>query len=38
VLIALLSYKYPRTVDLLDELLKTWTGKIDRQALGRRDP
>jgi benzoate-CoA ligase family protein len=32
----LLPYKYPRSVDLLDELPKTGTGKIDRQALARR--
>ena len=30
---ALLPYKYPRIVDYLDDLPKTGTGKIDRQAL-----
>jgi len=29
----LLPYKYPREVKFLDELPKTGTGKIDRQAL-----
>jgi acyl-coenzyme A synthetase/AMP-(fatty) acid ligase len=29
----LLPYKYPREVRFLDELPKTGTGKIDRQAL-----
>ena len=29
----LLPYKYPRLVEYLDELPKTGTGKIDRQAL-----
>ena len=29
----LLPYKYPRLVAYLDELPKTGTGKIDRQAL-----
>ena len=29
----LLPYKYPRIVAYLDELPKTGTGKIDRQAL-----
>jgi len=29
----LVPYKYPRIVDYLDELPKTGTGKIDRQAL-----
>ena len=29
----LLPYKYPRVVEFLDELPKTGTGKIDRQAL-----
>jgi|EndMetStandDraft_9_1072997.scaffolds.fasta_scaffold00632_9 benzoate-CoA ligase family protein len=33
----LLPYKYPRTVIFLDELPKTGTGKIDRQALRQRD-
>lgn len=33
---ALLPYKYPRTVEYLDELPKTGTGKIDRQALLKR--
>jgi acetyl-CoA synthetase len=32
----LLPYKYPRFVDFLDELPKTGTGKIDRQALLRK--
>jgi benzoate-CoA ligase family protein len=32
----LLPYKYPRIVEFLDDLPKTGTGKIDRQAL-RRD-
>jgi acyl-coenzyme A synthetase/AMP-(fatty) acid ligase len=29
----LLPYKYPREVRFIDELPKTGTGKIDRQAL-----
>ena len=29
----LIAYKYPRIVDYVDELPKTGTGKIDRQAL-----
>jgi len=29
----LLPYKYPRTIDYLDMLPKTGTGKLDRQAL-----
>jgi acetyl-CoA synthetase len=29
----LLAYKYPREVKFIDELPKTGTGKIDRQAL-----
>lgn len=33
----LLPYKYPRTVIFLDELPKTGTGKIDRQALKAMD-
>ena len=33
----LLPYKYPRLVDYLADLPKTGTGKIDRQALLRRD-
>ncbi|MGQ0664020.1 MAG: AMP-binding protein [Pseudomonadota bacterium] len=33
----LLPYKYPRLVEFVDELPKTGTGKIDRQAL-RRQP
>ena len=32
----LLPYKYPRIVDYLEELPKTGTGKIDRQALKSR--
>jgi benzoate-CoA ligase family protein len=32
----LLPYKYPRMVELLPELPKTGTDKIDRQALARR--
>jgi acetyl-CoA synthetase len=32
----LLPYKYPRTIEFLEELPKTGTGKIDRQALLRR--
>jgi benzoate-CoA ligase family protein len=32
----LLPYKYPRIVELLPELPKTGTDKIDRQALARR--
>jgi acetyl-CoA synthetase len=32
----LLPYKYPRIVSYLDELPKTGTGKIDRQALLQR--
>ena len=31
----LLPYKYPREITFLDELPKTGTGKIDRQALLR---
>jgi acetyl-CoA synthetase len=31
----LLPYKYPREVRFVDELPKTGTGKIDRQALMR---
>ena len=31
----LLPYKYPRKVVYLEELPKTGTGKIDRQALSR---
>jgi benzoate-CoA ligase family protein len=31
----LLPYKYPRLIEFLDELPKTGTGKIDRQALLR---
>ena len=34
----LLPYKYPRLVEYLDELPKTGTGKIDRQALLARKP
>jgi benzoate-CoA ligase family protein len=34
----LLPYKYPRAVRFLDELPKTGTGKIDRQALSRMAP
>ena len=34
----LLPYKYPRRVVFLDELPKTGTGKIDRQALLQRRP
>jgi benzoate-CoA ligase family protein len=33
----LLPYKYPRLVHYVDELPKTGTGKIDRQALRRAD-
>jgi acetyl-CoA synthetase len=33
----LLPYKYPRIVTYLDDLPKTGTGKIDRQALLKRD-
>jgi benzoate-CoA ligase family protein len=33
----LLPYKYPRIVEFLAELPKTGTGKIDRQALLKRD-
>jgi benzoate-CoA ligase family protein len=33
---ALLPYKYPRIVELVDELPKTGTGKIDRVALKAR--
>jgi acetyl-CoA synthetase len=29
----LLPYKYPRIVQFMDDLPKTGTGKIDRQAL-----
>jgi acetyl-CoA synthetase len=32
----LLPYKYPRVVEILAELPKTGTDKIDRQALARR--
>jgi acyl-coenzyme A synthetase/AMP-(fatty) acid ligase len=32
----LMPYKYPRIIELLPELPKTGTGKIDRQALGER--
>jgi acetyl-CoA synthetase len=31
----LLPYKYPREIKFIDELPKTGTGKIDRQALIR---
>jgi acyl-coenzyme A synthetase/AMP-(fatty) acid ligase len=31
----LLPYKYPREIAFLDELPKTGTGKIDRQAVMR---
>jgi benzoate-CoA ligase family protein len=31
----LLPYKYPRIVEFMDELPKTGTGKIDRQALAK---
>ena len=31
----LLPYKYPREITFLDELPKTGTGKIDRQAVMR---
>ena len=31
----LLPYKYPRQIEFRDELPKTGTGKIDRQALMR---
>ena len=34
---ALLPYKYPRVVEFMAELPKTGTGKIDRQALLRRE-
>jgi len=34
----LLPYKYPRLIEFRDELPKTGTGKIDRQALLRRPP
>ena len=33
----LLPYKHPRLVDYLDDLPKTGTGKIDRQALLKRE-
>jgi acetyl-CoA synthetase len=33
--IKLLPYKYPREIVFIDELPKTGTGKIDRQALLR---
>ena len=33
----LLPYKHPRLVDYLDDLPKTGTGKIDRQALRKRE-
>lgn len=33
----LLPYKYPRIVEVMTELPKTGTGKIDRQALLRRE-
>ena len=32
---SLLPYKYPRIVEFVDELPKTGTGKIDRQALAK---
>ena len=32
---ALLPFKYPRIVEYVDELPKTGTGKIDRQALAQ---
>ena len=31
----LLPYKYPRQISFIDELPKTGTGKIDRQAVMR---
>jgi acetyl-CoA synthetase len=31
----LLSYKYPREIKFIEELPKTGTGKIDRQAVMR---
>ena len=31
----LLPYKYPREMQFIDELPKTGTGKIDRQAVMR---
>ena len=31
----LLPYKYPREIKFIDELPKTGTGKIDRQAVMR---
>jgi acetyl-CoA synthetase len=31
----LLPYKYPRIIEFVDELPKTGTGKIDRQALAK---
>jgi benzoate-CoA ligase family protein len=34
----LLPYKYPRIVEFLDDLPKTGTGKIDRQALRNLEP
>ncbi len=34
----LVPYKYPRIIEFLDELPKTATGKIDRQALLARGP
>jgi acyl-coenzyme A synthetase/AMP-(fatty) acid ligase len=33
----LLPYKYPRVIDYVEELPKTGTGKIDRQALRQGD-
>ncbi len=33
----LLPHKYPRSIEFLDDLPKTGTGKIDRQALLRKD-
>lgn len=35
--VTLLPYKYPRIVEYLSELPKTGTGKIDRQALIKRE-
>ena len=34
---ALMPFKYPRIVDYRDDLPKTGTGKIDRQALAAVD-